>query len=344
MVETVLVTGGTGYVAGWCIALLLQRGYAVRTTVRSLSKEAGVRAAVEAVAGRESRVRLSFHVADLTQDAGWDEAVAGCAYVLHVASPLGIDAPKDPDAVIRPALDGTLRVLRAATRAGVRRVVMTSAAAAATPPITGPDSFSDESVWFDPTEKDADAYRKSKQLAERAAWDFMKSAPATTTLATILPGAVFGPVLSRDTLGSVQVIGRMLEGRMPGTPRLGFEVVDVRDLADAHIRAMTAPEAAGQRFLAVGEFMWMREIAQSLRDQLGSAAAKVPTRAMPDMLLRLLSLLDPSLRSMTPRLGRKHRHSNAKAKALLGWQPRPAAETLADCARSLLPGLPAGAA
>jgi dihydroflavonol-4-reductase len=336
MAETVLVTGGTGFVAGWCIVELLRRGYVVRTTVRSLSKEAAVRAAVASAAG--SSDRLTVFAADLTKDAGWEAAVTGCDCVLHVASPLGSDAPGAPDAVIIPARDGTLRVLGAATQARVRRIVMTSAATTATPPLQSARcSVSDETVWFDPAEPNVDAYRQSKRLAERAAWNFMRDYRGATTLTTILPGAVFGPVLTTENLGSVQVIGRLLQGRVPANPRLGFEIVDVRDLADLHLRAMTSVLAGGERFLAVGEFMWMADISQTLRAQLGTSASKVPTRTLPDFLLRLMSLADPSLRAMTPRLGREHRHTSAKAERVLGWRPRPATATLVECAQSLVP-------
>jgi nucleoside-diphosphate-sugar epimerase len=307
----------------------------VRTTVRSLSKEAALRSAVASAAG--SSDRLTVLVADLTKDDGWDEAMTGCDYVLHVASPLGSEGPGDPDAVIIPARDGTLRVLGAAAKAGVRRVVMTSAATTATPPLqSARSSLSDETVWFDAAEPNVDAYRRSKRLAERAAWDFMKAHRGSTTLTTILPGAVFGPVLTPENLGSVQVIGRLLDGRVPANPRLGFEIVDVRDLADMHIRAMTSALAGGERFLAVGEFMWMADVSRVLRAQLGTAASKVPTRTLPDFVLRLMALADRSLRPMTPRLGREHRHTSEKAERVLGWRPRPAAETLVECAQSLL--------
>src|SRR5262245_7107207 len=192
MGETVLVTGGTGYIAGWCIVELLQQGYRVRTTVRSLSKEAAVRAAV--TAGGAPVDRLSFFAADLTSDEGWDAAVTGCDYVLHVASPLGGGATADREALIAPARDGTLRVLRAAAKAGVKRVVMTSAAAAARPPLAT-NRVSDETIWADPADPQFDAYRVSKILAERAAWDFTNTTDGATELTTILPGAVFGPVL-----------------------------------------------------------------------------------------------------------------------------------------------------
>ncbi|HET6295999.1 MAG TPA: NAD-dependent epimerase/dehydratase family protein [Kribbella sp.] len=334
MAETVLVTGGTGYVAGWCVVELLKRGFDVRTTVRSLAKEAAVRTAVASEV--DPGERLSFHVADLTSDAGWDTALAGVDYVLHVASPLGDGNPKNPDDLIIPAREGAVRVLRAATEAGVKRVVLTSACAAASPSLYTEDSVTDETLWTDPDDPRLTTYRKSKTLAERAAWDFMASYDGPTTLTTILPGAVFGPVLAPADGGSVQVIGRLLDGRMPGTPRLGFEIVDVRDLADVHIRAMTADAAAGQRFIAVGEFLWMSEMATALRTSLGESARKVPTRRLPDFALKAMSLFDSSLRDITPALGRKHRHTAAKAEHLLGWHARPATETVTTCGQSLL--------
>jgi nucleoside-diphosphate-sugar epimerase len=333
MAETVLVTGGTGYVAGWCIVELLRRGYAVRATVRDLAKAPAVRSAV--ATAEEPGDRLAFAAADLTRDEGWDAAVAGCQFVLHVASPLGADAARDPNALIGPARDGTLRVLRAATRAGVDRVVMTSAATAATPPVGSVDRVIDETIWADPDEPNVVPYRQSKRIAERAAWDFMAAHGGRTTFTTILPGAVFGPVLSKDAIGSVQVIQRLLDGRPPAVPRIGFSVVDVRDLAGLHVRAMTAPEGAGQRFLAVGDFVWMKDLAVALRSALGARAGKVPTREMPDFVVRLLALFVPQLRMFTPTLGKEQRFSAAKAQRLLGFVPRPATATVVDCARSL---------
>jgi dihydroflavonol-4-reductase len=331
--QTVLVTGGTGFVAGWCIVELLQRGYAVRTTVRSLSKEQLVRDVV-AAAGANDRL-LTCCAVDLTNDEGWDEAVAGCAYVLHVASPLGGGDSRDVNALVAPARDGTLRVLRAATSAGVKRVVMTSAAAAARPP-QGSDRVSDETVWADPSDPQFDPYRRSKILAERAAWDFMAGHAGSTTFSTILPGAVFGPVLTKENPGSVQVIQRLLDGRPPGVPRIGFYIVDVRDLADLHIRAMVSPEAAGQRFIATGDFMWMKDIARTLRSALGADASKVPTRGLPDFLVRFLALFIPGLKMLTPVLGLRLCQTSEKARRVLGFSPRPSATTVVDCARSLI--------
>jgi nucleoside-diphosphate-sugar epimerase len=335
MTETVLVTGGTGYVAGWCIAELLQRGYDVRTTVRSAARRDAVRAAVATVVDPGSR--LSIATADLTSDDGWDAAVVGVDYVLHVASPLGTVNRTEPDDLIIPARDGALRVLRAATRAGVERVVLTSAANAASPSSYADDGITDESLWTDPDDRTLIPYRRSKTLAEKAAWDYVAGSDGPTTLTTILPGAVFGPILTTGNLGSVEIIARMVRGRMPGTPRIGLEVVDVRDLADIHIRAMTSPEAAGQRFLATGEFVWIHDIARTLRAELGPDGKRVSTRQLPDFVVRFAArFLDPSLREIMPSLGRRNRHSTEKARRVLGWQPRPAAETVVDCAKSLI--------
>ena len=330
MAQTVLVTGGTGFIAGWCIVQLLERGYAVRTTVRDAAKEQRVRAAV-----RGNTDRLSVVVADLNDDRGWDAAVAGCDYVLHVASPLGGGAVKDRHALVAPARDGTLRVLRAAANAGVKRVVMTSAAATARPPLTS-DRVSDETIWADPEDPQFDAYRVSKILAERAAWDFMQSEGKASMLTTILPGAVFGPLRDAENLGSVQIIHGMLRGRPGALPRLGFWIVDVRDLADLHIRAMTAAAAAGQRFIAAGEFMWMEGMAKTLRAQLGEQGAKVPTRRLPDFVVRLLLPFITNLRTLAPLLGRRFPINTDKSRKVLAFAPRPAAATLVDCARSLL--------
>ncbi|MFT4135214.1 NAD-dependent epimerase/dehydratase family protein [Microbacterium sp.] len=329
----VLVTGGTGYVGGWAIVALLERGYDVRATVRSSGKEALVRAAVASEV--DPGDRLSFAHADLLQDEGWDTAMDGIDYVLHMASPLGDESSRDADALIVPARDGTLRVLRAASRAGVKRVVMTSAANAASPTSYTAEGVTDETLWTIDSPS-LPAYRRSKTIAERAAWDFMAASSGGTELTTVLPGAVLGPVLTADNVGTASIVQRMLRGTMPGAPRIGLEVVDVRDLVDLHIRAMTEPAAAGQRFLGTGPFIWMGDIAKVLGDQLGDAAAKVSTRVLPNVVVRIASILDPSLRAITISLGRRNRHSTAKAQRVLGWVPRPAEETVVDCAKSLI--------
>lgn len=332
MKETVLVTGGTGFVAGWCIAELLGRGYRVRTTVRDLSREPAVRAAVASVA--KDTTDLSFHVAELLDDRGWAEAMAGCDYVLHVASPLSGAPAGDRQAFVAPARQGTLRVLKAAVDAGVKRVVMTSAAATARPPLHL-NLVSDETMWADPYDPQFDAYRVSKILAERAAWEFMEANGGATEFSTVLPGAVFGPILTAGNLGSVRIIRDLLRGKPAFVPRLGFWVVDVRDLADLHVSAMTAPAAAGQRFIAAGEFLWLEEVAKALRDGLGARGAKAPTRRLPSFLVKLLAPFLRDLRPLAPLIGRKFELTSQKARGMLGFSPRPARVTIVDCANSL---------
>lgn len=334
MVETVLVTGGTGFVGGWQIVELLRRGYAVRTTVRSLSKEASVRAAVATEI--EPGDRLSFAVADLMQDEGWDAAVAGCDYVLHVASPLG-NSTEDEAALIAAARDGTLRVLGASVRAKVKRVVMTSSTAACSPRLRSPSSTgNDETRWTDLTDGALTGYRRSKVLAERAAWDFMQAEGRTTEFVTVLPTAIFGPILSLESMSSVGIIQRFLNGKMAAIPRLGFSIIDVRDLAGAQVLAMATPAAAGARFIACNEFMWFEDIARTLRERLGERAAKVPTRRMPSVVMRAAAVMNPGLRGLVPTLGRGHAYTSAKAQRVLRWTPKPAVDTLADCAESLI--------
>lgn len=329
------MTGGTGFVGGWCCAELLRRGYEVRTTVRDLRRSDEVRASV-AAAGVEADGRLWVLAADLGADDGWAEAVAGCAYVLHVASPFPPAQPKDADELIVPARDGALRVLAASLDAGVRRVVMTSSVAAVrhgrAPSANAPY---DENDWTDGDDTRRTPYTRSKTIAERAAWEHVSEAGAENRLAVVNPGAIIGPVLSDDRSFSLQAIERLLNG-MPAVPRLGFTFVDVRDVADLHIRAMTAPEAAGQRFLAVDRFLWLKDVGLILRERLGAAASKVPTRVAPDILIRAMALFDASVRSIVGDLGQAPTYSADKARTTLGWQPRAIEDSIADTARSLI--------
>jgi len=330
----VLVTGGSGFLGSWCLVELLRRGYRARTTVRDLSREGEVRAAV----GAEADIgdRLSFFEADLSGDAGWNEAVGGCDYVLHVASPFPPEAPEDPQELIGPAREGTLRVLRAALRAGVDRVVVTSSSASAASPSEPPPNPITEEHWTDIENLPARAYVQSKVIAERAAWEHMREAGAESRLTTVLPSGILGPVLSLDLSYSIQAVERLLKRQMPGIPRIGFSWVDVRDAADLHIRAMTAPQAGGERFLGAGEFLWLGDVARVLRERLGPDGAKVPTRRVPNFVVRTAARFDPSMRQIVGQLGRQTIFSSEKAKTLLGWSPRPVEETIVDCARSLI--------
>jgi nucleoside-diphosphate-sugar epimerase len=332
--KTVLVTGGSGFLGGWCVVELLERGYRVRTTVRDLGREAELRETVGSQV--DPGDRLVVLAADLNDDGGWAEAVQGCAYVLHVASPFPPVQPKDPDELIVPAREGTLRVLRASLDAGVERIVVTSSVAAVTgsgKAVSGRPL--DERDWSDPDNMRMTPYARSKTIAERAAWDLMAERNATEKLATVNPGAIIGPALNDDHSYSLQAIERLLNG-MPGTPRIGFSFVDVRDVADLEIRAMTAPDAGGQRFIAAEPFMWMSEVAAVLRDRLGEDAAKVPTRTVPNLLVRAMAIFDPSVRSVVGQLGKRTALSSEKAKSQLGWSPRPTADAIADCGRSLI--------
>ena len=330
-----LVTGGTGFLGGWCAAELVGRGYRVRTTVRDLRRADDVRASLTA-AGIDAGERLSIVAADLTADDGWEEAVAGCDYVLHVASPFPASQPKDPDELIVPARDGALRVLGASLDAGVKRVVMTSSVAAVRHgrPLSA-DAPYDATDWTDPEDLQRTPYVRSKTIAERAAWEHVRARGAESRLAVVNPGAIIGPVLNDDRSFSLQVIERLLNG-MPAVPRLGFVLVDVRDVADLHIRAMTAPAAGGERFLAVDRFLWMKDVGRILRERLGSAAAKVPTRVAPDLLIRAMGVFDPSIRTIVSDLGQSATYTAEKAKATLGWEPRPIEDSIADTAQSLI--------
>jgi nucleoside-diphosphate-sugar epimerase len=330
-VPRVLVTGGTGFIAGWCIVQLVEAGHEVVTTVRSPERERDIRAALKA---HTTSSRLEFATADLTSDAGWDAAMEGCEYVLHVASPLSVDG-EDGDSIISLARDGTLRVLEAADRAGVERVVVTSSCAAATPHSTQLTGTVDESWWTDADEPGLAPYRRSKALAERAAWDYADSGRCFA-LTTVLPAAVFGPALSASTLGSLQLIAALLDGSAIAIPRLGFEVVDVRDVAAAHLLAMTKPEAANERFIVSGDVLWFGDIAEILREHLGSDASRVPTQALTDDEFRTVAQVSPQLRTLLPLLGRELQHSPAKAKEVLGWRPRSAVDTIVDSARCLI--------
>lgn len=332
----VLVTGGSGFVGSHAILQLLDAGHDVRTTIRNLKKEADVRALLKA-GGAEPGSALSFFAADLEQDDGWAAAAEGCDYVLHIASPFPSSVPKHEDELIIPARDGALRVLKAARDAGVKRVVLTSSFAAVgygQPPQTKPF---DETNWTDINGPDVRPYVKSKTIAERAAWDFVDTEGGGLELSVINPVGIFGPVLGPDYSTSIILIQRLMNGDMPGCPRLSFGVVDVRDVADLHIRAMTNPAAKGERFIAtVGDTMWIREMAETLRARLGDAAKRAPTRELPNWMVRFASIFDPELRQITPELGRYKNATNEKARRLLQWAPRSREDAIVATAESLL--------
>ncbi|MBI1320366.1 MAG: NAD-dependent epimerase/dehydratase family protein [Candidatus Hydrogenedens sp.] len=332
----VLVTGGSGFIGSYCVLQLLQAGHQVRTTVRSLKREQDVRGMLE-TGGVDPGEHLHFAQADLQQDAGWADAVEGCDYVLHVASPLPAGVPKHEDELIIPAREGALRVLRAARDAGVKRVVLTSSFAAIGYGVTPTETPFNESNWSNVNGQAMSAYAKSKTLAERAAWDFMEREGGSMELSVVNPVGVLGPVLGPDYSTSILLVQRMLDGEVPGCPRIYFGIVDVRDVADLHIRAMTHPDAPGERFSAIaGEVMSMQDIALVLRAKLGAAASRVPTRQLPDWVVRLAALFKPEMKMLLPELGKKKRIQCGKAQRMLGWAPRSNEEAIIATAESLM--------
>lgn len=332
---TVLVTGASGYIAMHCILQLLQEGYHVRGTLRSPSREKSLRQTFAQHIDADER--LEFVTADLMSDEGWQDAVTGCHYVLHVASPNLPAEPKDKDAWIAPARDGTLRVLKAAANAGVQRVVLTSSIAAI---VRGHDSegrIFTEDDWAN-TDANIGTYARSKTVAERAAWEFVNDLPhgKTLELAVINPSYVMGPILDEDIPTSVLIVSKLLNREVPGCVRFGFPLVDVRDTAAAHLLAMTAPQAAGKRFICSAEFYWMQEIAQILENHYADRGYRIPTRLLPDFAARLFALFDGSVRRALPTLGRRTEVSSARLRSTLDWQPRPVDKSILDTAESLI--------
>ena len=333
--EHVLVSGGSGYIAGFCIAQLLREGAQVTTTVRGLTREAELRTAIRKLVKADERLRVV--VADLNADNGWQEACSGCSGVLHVASPLPTRSPKQDDDLVRPARDGALRVLEAARVAGVPRVVMTSSTAAITYGHGGRSRPFTEADWSDPGDRtDSSAYERSKMIAERAAWEWQSRRGGAPQLVTVCPGAVLGPVLGRDFSASLDIVRRLMDGSLPGLPAFGWPLADVRDIADLHLRALRAPHAAGQRFIGAGRFYWMQDIARVLREAVPEVAGRVPRRRLPSWLVRLSSVADPVVRGRLFELDKERPVCAEKAKRELGWAPRSNDEAIIDTARSLL--------
>jgi nucleoside-diphosphate-sugar epimerase len=334
--STVLVTGGSGFIASYALLQLLAAGHAVRTTVRNAARADHVKALMKN-GGAASTEGLSVVAAHLEDDAGWAEAVRGCDYVLHIASPFPAAAPRHEDELIVPARDGALRVLRFARDAGVKRVVMTSSFAAIGYGHAVLDKPFDETTWTDLAGPGLSAYVKSKTIAERAAWNFITKEGGGLELSVVNPVGVLGPALGEDLATSVLLVQRLLNGSVPGCPRLYFGVVDVRDVADLHLRCMTHPAAKGERFIATAsDSLSVRELALALKERLGPAARRVPTRELPDWLVRIAALFDPAVRNTIGELGKRKRMTGAKARQLLGWSPRTSEEAIAATGESLV--------
>lgn len=331
----VLVTGASGFIAKHCIAELLRRDFSVRGTLRDMSRADAVRTSIRRAGADAGGVE--FVAADLLGDDGWQQAMQGCTFVLHVASPFPLQEPRHPDDLIRPAREGALRVLKAATQAGIKRVVMTSSVVAITLP--WPEAplghVFTEADWTNPKRPDLTTYIVSKTLAERAAWDYVKSEPRAPELAAVNPAIVLGPATDADISSSHEVIKLMAEGAYPAAPKVGFPISDVRDVAATHALAMTTPAAAGKRFLTANGFLRLIEVGRLAADALPDVQGKVPSRELPDWLVRVVALFDKRLKAVIPDLGHPRPISNAQARSVLGQSFRAAPEAVKAAALSL---------
>ena len=326
--KTVLVTGASGFIAKHIVLALLNAGYGVVGSLRSAARGDEVLDAVRPhlTSGDGLDARLRFVTLDLGADAGWVEAMAGVDVLMHTASPFPMSQPKDENELIRPAVDGTLRALRAARAAGVTRAVLTSSTAAVmnSPRDPAQNRF-DETDWSDPSHAAVTAYTKSKTLAERAAWDFVEREAGEIALTVMNPCLVLGRPLDDSYGTSLRVVERMLRAKDPMQPNFGIGIVDVRDVARMHVSALRTPDAAGKRIIGAAEFMWFVDIARTL--EAAYPERKISTRTAPDFVVRFLGMFDRSIRSIVPVLGRRQDLDNARARELLGIDFIPAADS-----------------
>ncbi len=334
--QTVLVTGASGFIAKHCVKKLLDEGLNVRASLRSPGRADEVRAAVDP--DGKAGERLVFVTLDLDSDEGWDAAMKGCTYVQHVASPFPPAEPDHEDELIIPAREGALRALRAAAKAGVKRVVLTSSVASIAYGRTQKQEKAEKSRVFSEADwSDVNgpigAYAKSKTLAERAAWDFMKTSEAgQMELSVINPGAVLGPLLDKSFSTSGQVISRLIDGKVPACPRLNWSMIDVRDVADAHYEAMIRPKAAGKRFILVSENAWMLDVSRIL----AKAGYKAPKIGLPDFALRIMARFDKTLRMTVSSLGKQTLMDNTALREILGITPRTVKEMSLSMAKTMI--------
>lgn len=331
MAGTALVTGGSGYIAGFLIRQLIENGWSVHTTVRSLTREPEVRGWLNV-----DNDRLTFFAADLEHDAGWAEAIVGCSHVAHVASPFPLGVPKHPDELVIPAREGALRALRFARAAGVKRFVLTSSMAAVAYGHGSERDMYDEADWTNLDNPGVMPYPRSKTVAERASRDWIAAEGGDMEFASVNPAAVFGPLLSDDLSTSIEVVKQLLEGKVPMCPDVGFGIIDVRDVADMHYRALTAEGIRDERFVCSGPFLKFIDVAQILTANLGEQARKVPTRKMPDWLLKLLAIVRPELKQVVAELGNVRGGNSRHAMQRLGWTMRAPEEAILATARDLL--------
>jgi nucleoside-diphosphate-sugar epimerase len=331
--DLVVVTGASGFIAQHTIKILLDKGYAVRGTVRDPGR---IERLTASLAAECDVTDLSFAKVDLSDDEGWDAALAGAKYLLHMASPLPAEQPDDENELIIPARDGALRALKAAVAAQVSRIVMTSSIASVSGGHESHEPFN-ESHWSD-VKKDIGAYPKSKTIAEQAAWDYINSLPEADRpeLAMINPGFVLGPLIDPDTSASHEVVRRLLSGQVPGIPDIGFSLVDVRDVAAAHVAALTAPEAPGNRYICVTGFMDYHDLAKQVHAHLAGSEFKVPTRRIPSWLVRFMANFNPTLKIIVPRLGQVHKFDTTRIRQDLKWQPIDLDRSLTETVDSLI--------
>lgn len=335
MSKPIVVTGASGFVALHTITQLLQQGYKVRATLRTLSREAEVREAI----GRHVEVgdKLEIVSADLTQESGWDKVVEGCESVLHVASPFPLLEPKDESELITPAVQGTLRVLRAAHDANIKRVVIVSSVAAVSSGHNGENRTFDENDWSD-VGKDIGAYAKSKTLAERAAWDFINGSENKNKmeLVAVNPPLILGPVPNKDLPTSAEMVSTLMLGQVPGVARMKVGVVDVRDVASALILAMITPEAAGHRFICPAGSIWLKDLAETLHKKYAARGYRIHTLQFPVWAVRLLALFDNKIARVVGDLEWDFEFSDEKIKRILKWTPRSTEEAILSMAESLI--------
>ena len=331
MAGTALVTGGSGYIAGFLIRQLIENGWTVHTTVRNLKREPEVRGWLNV-----DQDKLRFFAADLEHDAGWAEAIVGCSHVAHVASPFPLGVPSHADELIVPAREGALRALRFARAAGVKRFVLTSSMASVAYGHGKARDLHNEADWTNLDDPKVMPYPRSKTVAERAARDWVAAEGDVMEFASVNPAAVFGPLLSDDLSTSIELVKQLLEGKVPMCPDIGFGIIDVRDVADLHYRALTAPDIRNERYVCSGPFLKMIDVANLLRANLGEKARKVPSRRMPDWLLKLFALVRPELKQLVAELGNVRGGDSSHAIQTLGWTMRTPEEAILATAHSLI--------
>ena len=326
--KKVLVTGTTGFIGLHCVQQLLEKGFAVNGTLRSFDRKDEV---INALSSHNtSTEHLALFETDLLDDKGWDKAIEGCEYILHVASPFVL-TPENEDFFVRPAVEGSLRVLKLANNHNIKKVVLTSSFAAMADTLEEKDSF-DETDWSDPNKKGIQAYGKSKTLAEKAAWDFMSSDKPSFTLTVINPVAVTGPSLSKDIGTSNSIISQMINGNIPGTSKVHIGFVDVRDVAAAHVTAMLNKKTDGERIIVSEKTLWMDEVATILRT---AGFDKAPSKVMPKWLMSIMSIFKKDLKFIVPLINKKRAIHSTKAKDLLNWEPISAEDSIVATAKQL---------